>query len=107
MDYGVQCATIVSTIMKLELYADNLDIPLQTQKPTVVLTTEQEAGQSGWTMLVVLALNPICLIVIITAGELPTVNIVKMSEFLVVSPFPIFVLLINRSLSVIVVTSND
>ena len=85
MEFGVQCAMIISPILMLKLFAANLDTPLQTPEPTVELSTDQEAGQSGWTMLVVLALNLVFLIVIIVAGGLKTVHTVMTSGFRAVS----------------------
>ena len=91
VECGVRCVTIVSLILKLGLCAANLDIPLLTQE-SEAMSTNQEAGRSGWTMLIVLVLNPVCLIVIIAAGELTTAHTVKTSECLAVvsslqSPF--------------------
>ena len=85
VEFGVQCAMSISPILMLKLFAANLDIPPQTPEPTIELSTDQEAGQSGWNMLVVLALNLFFLLVIIVAGGLKTVHTVMMSEFRAVS----------------------
>ena len=78
MEFGVQCATIVSPTLTLKLFAVNSDIPLQMPEPTVVSSTDQEEGEYGWTMFVVLAMNPAFILVTIVAGGFKTVHTVKM-----------------------------
>ena len=85
MECGVQCVMTISPIRTLKLCAANLDIPLLTLRPIVMLSTDQETGLSGWTTLGVLAVNPVCLLVVIAAGETTTVHTARTSEFYAVS----------------------